>query len=177
MYSNKHVVIALLVAPVLALISYFAVDRMVSEAPHAAQVGASYPLVEQSNCRYSSGACDLSNGDVAVHLTVESLEAGTMLLSLSSSVALEGAKVALVQTGAPATTATSRDAPVVMRSMTEAGLAWTVRLPSDNAESARLRLVLSAAGTLYFGEAQLTFVRYETAFKSDFRHEKGSERL
>ena len=38
-YKNKHVVVAMLVAPVLALIGYFSVDALVAEKPHAAQAG------------------------------------------------------------------------------------------------------------------------------------------
>lgn len=53
--TNKHVVIAMLVAPVLAVIAYFAVDASVSEPPKAAQPGQSYPLAVRSNCRYTSG--------------------------------------------------------------------------------------------------------------------------
>ncbi len=41
--TNKHVVIAMLVAPVLAVIAYFAVDASVSEAPKAAQPGKKLP--------------------------------------------------------------------------------------------------------------------------------------
>ena len=44
--KNKHMVIAMLMAPVLALISYYAVNALVSETPHAAEAGQSYLLVE-----------------------------------------------------------------------------------------------------------------------------------
>ena len=42
MLTNKHVVIALIVAPILAVIAYFATDAAVGEKPHKAQAGKSY---------------------------------------------------------------------------------------------------------------------------------------
>ncbi len=66
--ANKHVVIAMLMAPVLALISYFAVDKLMADPPQAAVSGESYRLIEQSNCRYNSGQCALINGNFELRL-------------------------------------------------------------------------------------------------------------
>ena len=63
MFSNKHVLVAMLVAPVLAIMAWFAVDYFVAERPHAAEEGATYTLLAKSNCRYASGKCDLENAD------------------------------------------------------------------------------------------------------------------
>jgi len=57
--KNKHLVIAMLVAPVLAVLSYFALDVLVGERPKPAEEGQSYPLVEKPDCRYASGHCGL----------------------------------------------------------------------------------------------------------------------
>ena len=51
MWKNKHVVVAMLVAPILAILAWFAVDSMVAERAHSAKPGASYKLVAKSNCR------------------------------------------------------------------------------------------------------------------------------
>ena len=56
--KNKHLLTASLVAPILALMSYFAIDALVGETPHAAEEGQSYQLVEKQNCRYNSGSYD-----------------------------------------------------------------------------------------------------------------------
>ena len=63
MFKNKHFIVALLIAPILAIIAYFGVDIAVSEKPHAAKKGQSYKLVSKSNCRYTSGLCDMENGE------------------------------------------------------------------------------------------------------------------
>lgn len=44
MFKNKHLIIALLIAPILSLIAYFGTDLALSEKPHAAKEGESYKL-------------------------------------------------------------------------------------------------------------------------------------
>ena len=70
-FTNKHVVIAMIVAPVLAVLAWFATGQLSGEKPQPAEQGKSYPLVEKSNCRYPSGACDLENENFKLRLTVE----------------------------------------------------------------------------------------------------------
>lgn len=70
MWRNRHVVTALLVAPILALIAYFAVDAMLSPDAEALVAGSSYPLKEHSNCRRAGGQCTLSNNDLRLELIV-----------------------------------------------------------------------------------------------------------
>ena len=89
MWKNKHVIIALLVAPVLAIIAWFAVDRMVAEEPQAAQAGGAYELVAKPNCRYASGECELVNNEFRLELA---LADGVM--TLTASHALDGVQIA-----------------------------------------------------------------------------------
>ena len=51
----------MIVAPLLAVIAWFAVDRPVAERPHVAREGHAYPLMARSDCRYTSGQCSLEN--------------------------------------------------------------------------------------------------------------------
>jgi hypothetical protein len=51
MFKNWHVIIAMIVAPILAVLAWFAVDYFVAERPHAAKEGAAYSLIAKSNCR------------------------------------------------------------------------------------------------------------------------------
>ena len=67
-FTNKHVITAFIVAPILAVLSYYAVDLLLKEQPHVAVAGSSYPLVAQSNCRYTSGRCDLKNADFVAQI-------------------------------------------------------------------------------------------------------------
>ena len=175
MYKNKHVVIAMIVAPLLAIISYFAVDRMVSETPHAAKPGASYQLAEKPNCRYNSGVCGLKNGDFEVRLTTELRDGNSMLLTLSSLHPLAGAKVALVtldEQGSVDTAMGMNNRPQAMQALDDGGTAWSVNLPRPESPQDRLHLVLSSGEVLYFGETHLDFITYKTSFDKDFRHQE-----
>ncbi len=59
MFRNKHLILAFLIAPVLAIIAWFSVDYFVAEKPHSAKPGASYELIAKPNCRRFSRRCDL----------------------------------------------------------------------------------------------------------------------
>lgn len=55
MMTNKHVLAALLVAPILAVLAWYGTgllsdDEELQAVP--AQAGASYPLIERPGCRY-----------------------------------------------------------------------------------------------------------------------------
>ena len=74
MMTNKHVLAALLVAPILAVLAWYGTgllsdDEELQAVP--AQAGASYPLIERPGCRYPGGDCGLSNEDfkLAIALT------------------------------------------------------------------------------------------------------------
>ena len=89
MFTNKHVIIAMIVAPILSILAWFAVGNLTGEQAAPAQAGQSYPLVEKSNCRYASGCCDLENEDFKVRLSMQEGVAGQQLV-LRASHALEG---------------------------------------------------------------------------------------
>lgn len=164
--KNKHLVIAMIVAPILAVLSYFAVDAIVSEKPHAAQPGQRYQLAEKPNCRYSSGVCGLKNGDFELTMTTDWKDNNRMLLRLQSHYPLDGAIVAMVDR------ASDDQPPQEMQPDGEDGLRWFLELPRPNPESSRLRLVVSSKETLYYGEAATEFSVYKTSFGEDFRGEQ-----
>ena len=83
-FTNKHVVVALLVAPVLAIGAWYAVGLIGAEPPQKALPGQSYPLVAKSNCRYASGQCSLENGDIELELTPVTSN-GTLSLKITSN--------------------------------------------------------------------------------------------
>ena len=93
--KNKHIIIALIVAPILALISFFATDYIVSERPHKAVKGSVYPLNVTSSCRWQSGQCGLQNNDVDLMLKGRwQITSSVLSLHLSSNIALEQVKIA-----------------------------------------------------------------------------------
>jgi hypothetical protein len=164
MFRNKHLIAALLIAPILSIISYFAVDYMVSEKPHQAVAGNAYPLVEKPDCRYESGQCGLKNGDFQVELTAEHVGKGQLRLRLSSVHPLDNAGIAIV------TSDDDQQQPVAMTSTTTA-TEWVAMVPyqGDNPEQQRLRIALSANGAFYYAESSLAFIDYETSYHKDFR--------
>ena len=157
-WKNKHVLVATLMAPVLALIAYFGVNALVSETPHVAEAGQSYVLVEKPNCRHSGGICGLKNGDFELTLSFEWLDNGRMLLEMESVHALDGVLVALVESEA------SEDPPVDMRPVGNDGLTWTLDVAHPDPDSHRLRLVASANQALYFGDVATKFTVIESAY-------------
>ena len=149
--KNKHVLTASLVAPLLALMSYFAIDFFVGETPHAAREGQSYQLVEKSNCRYDSGQCDLQNGDFRLSLNPEWGTDGQLLLTLQSVFPLEGVVISLARGGAGDTV------PVNMRAVSGDGLAWSIMLDNPDPADDRLRLVASSNQSLWYADAAMKF--------------------
>ena len=83
MWKNKHVILAMLIAPVLAIIAWFSVDYFVAERPHEARPGASYPLVAKPNCRRLSERCDLVNEDFRLGMNITYADYGDATLKNS----------------------------------------------------------------------------------------------
>lgn len=163
MFKNKHVVMALIVTPVLAVIGYFATDYFVSERPHQAVQGAKYQLVQLPNCRYASGQCGLKNGNFKVVVTGESDDSGSLSLQVDSVFGLEDAYVSVVQDP------TDTVGPTKMLSQGDDAKVWRVNLHVTNPLQQYLRLVVTADGAVYYAETQMPFLNYETSFKKDFR--------
>jgi len=163
MLKNKHVIVSLIVAPILAIISYFAVDAAVSEKPHAVQQGERVQLLAKPNCRYSSGACDLKNGDFELRIRGQWFDDVQVLLTLESTVPLDGIIAAHV------TNNNTEVPPVKMQPLDNTGFKWGLNIVNPNLEIDRIRLAASSNEALYFGDAALKFINYETSFKDDFR--------
>ena len=154
-WNNKHLTVAMLMAPILALMAYFGVNFMVGEEPQVAEAGKSYVLVEKPNCRYDSGACGLKNADFELTLGYEWIGADRMLLKLASVYPLEGVLVAMVELEA------EEERPVEMLPAGPDGLSWFLEMARPDPENQRLHLVASAAGSLYLGDVATRFTLFE----------------
>ncbi len=150
MFTNKHVVTALIVAPILSLLAWYAVGNLVGEKAAPAQAGASYPLVEKSNCRWSSGECTLENADFSLDIAYTAEGA----LQLSSAFPLQGVAVSLfdptIEPSLP---------PVTLAAMDNTGTQWQLQAAGLPSRGQRIRLVASANGSQYFGEVSTTFAQ------------------
>src|SRR5210317_872454 len=151
MFTNKHVIIAMIVAPILAILAWYAVGNLIGEKPAPAQAGQSYPLAEKSNCRYESGRCDLEKEDFQLTLLFQEDISGAQLV-LRSSHALDGV---LLGVGNP----DSDVQPGAMRSSNGQGLEWRMVLAARPAPDQRIHLVARAGGSTYFADAATLFLQ------------------
>lgn len=159
--KNKHLILAMFIAPLLAVIAYFAVDQVVSEKPQAAIEGASYKLVAKSNCRYKSGICTLENGDIEVKLRVEIIDNSRAEVFLSSEIPVQSALISFVDDLGYETI--SREPRLMVASM-EYPDTWSAVIDSVPTEKSILRLALRISDTLYYAETTAIFIEYETSF-------------
>jgi len=155
--KNKHILVATLVAPLLAILAYFSIDYFVGETPQAAVQGQSYPLVEKPNCRYDSGFCGLKNNDFELELSYVRLDTDRLVLNLESEFPLEGVMLAVVSG--------EKDSkpPVPMSALDGQGQKWTIEISVTGPETDRIQLAASAGGSLYFGDVSTRFTLADRA--------------
>jgi hypothetical protein len=149
MWKNKHVIIALIVAPILAVLAWFAVGTIAGEKAQVAKPGAAYPLVARSNCRWESGECDLVNNDLK--MTILPLELG----ALDSEFPLAQATFALLSGGNEVVASAEHDASP------DAAAQMTVTIPAFADPEAMLRVAVTVQESLYFAEVPVVFMRPE----------------
>lgn len=160
MFTNKHVVVAFIVAPILAVIAYFGVDYMVAEKPKSAQAGASYKLASRANCEHQSGICRMVNGDVELKLE---WQADTKSIIAISNLPSQGIKLAF---GDP-----NQNLPLDFTMLDESAMQWQLPLSIEPQPTDALHVVMSINNSFYFGEATAIFLAYETSYHKDFRSE------
>ena len=154
-WKNKHVVVAMLVAPVLAIIAWFAVDYVVSEKPHAARPDTDYPLMARSNCRYESGACDLVNGEFKLRIQAPGGNVAPLVLDITSEFPLSAATIGI------AAGAGGDSMPVAFTSATDDPTHWSGQIEGPAAAESVLQLVVTAGESRYFAEVPTTFLQTE----------------
>lgn len=151
MFTNKHVVIALIVGPVLAILAWVGVGQIAGEKAAVAVAGKSYPLVEKSDCRYESGHCRLENEDFKLILRVEQRGIDTVLV-LESEHALEGVLLSVTEPD-------SSTSPAAMRASSAQNLKWLIPMEEVPTPQQRIYLVASSGGVQYFGDAATLFIK------------------
>lgn len=151
MWNNKHVVAAMLVAPILAILAWFAVDALVAERPRSAEPGAAYPLVAKSNCRYGSGRCDLENADFEIALLPQRIGQTDMSIRLESRFPLQQATLGLVIAGVAAP-------PLRMTADGADGKAWLADISLPPADDSMLRVGVIADDATFFAEVPVVFL-------------------
>jgi hypothetical protein len=150
MLRNRHIIIALLVTPVLAVLAWIGVGQLAGETPAPAEAGRAYPLVEQPNCRYASGACDLRNADLELRIVLD--DGSESRVTVTSSHPLDRVQLALA-------IGDGNDLPGDLVRIVDGR--WEGQLRMRPGAGDRLRLVAHGAGALYYGEAATAFARPE----------------
>ena len=145
-FTNKHVVVALLVAPVLAIGAWYAVGLIGAETPQKAVPGQSYPLVAKSNCRYASGQCSLENGDIQFELVPET-SGGVLSLIVTSNQSVGRVMLGLGEDDNPPK---PEEAPY-----DAASLSWIYKIQGGQAE--KLFFVAEIRGSRYFAKLDTVF--------------------
>ncbi len=158
--KNKHLIMAMFVAPALAIIAYFSVDYMVTEKPKAALPGSSYKLAAKSNCRYKSGACTLKNGDIEVQIRARRVGEKEVVLTLFSELPIKNVIISYV-----AGDITTQ--PEQMNASTADTEDWHAIVKLDEPENSTLRLAMNIAGSMYYAETTAVFVDFETSFSRE----------
>ncbi|WP_185233917.1 hypothetical protein [Teredinibacter franksiae] len=159
--KNKHFILAMFIAPVLAIIAYLAVDYKVSEKPKSAIQGGSYKLAANSNCRYQSGICTLRNADVKINIRAERKSTHLIGLTLISELPLQNVVVALYdgeQESPPERLASSNS---------EAAEGWYAEVKINDPAQSYVRLAAQIEGATYYAEVPAVFVDFETSFERD----------
>ena len=150
-FTNRHVVIALIVGPILAILAWIGVGQIAGEKAAVALAGNSYPLVEKSDCRYESGHCKLENEDFKLLVRLEKRGIDPVLV-LQSAHALEGVVMSIAEPG-------SEKAPVAMRSSGTQNSEWVIPLEEMPTSRQRIYLVASSGGVKYFGDVATLFIQ------------------
>jgi len=162
MFTNKHIIIAMLVAPLLAILAYFATDLAIGEKPQPAVAGQNYKLAAGPDCRYASGKCTLRNGELTITMraTQDALQQWQFVANANQP--LESLSMAIVPKG------DSTTAPVVMANTgkTDEDMLsqWTVTLPDFDKELDQMRVVAVLGQSFYIVETPAIFPEFETIF-------------
>lgn len=161
-FKNKHVITAMIVAPILAIGTYYMVDLAVKEKPQKAEAGSTYKLVAQSNCRFSSGSCDLVNGNFKSTIRVSQQTDGQNL-SLTSSNSLQDVTIGFVSDDGKET------GPIKLQAEDSNRKIWNTKFDQLANLNTTMRIVLVANNAHYYAETTMGFSTYETSFDKDFR--------
>ena len=147
----------MIVAPILAIMSYFATDYLVSEKPHIAKDGSIYTMRIKSNCRWDSGKCTIDNEDITLHIVGKKTN-NLLFLNVSSNVLLSSIKVAF----------NKENKPQEMSATKGDHLKWNISLPlplplSNKNEILNFAIVINKS--IFLAQVSTIFIERHTTYK------------
>ena len=163
MFTNKHFIVAMLVAPILALIAYFATDLAVGEKPQKAKAGESYKLAASPNCRFDSGRCTLKNGELKVDIRASHVETGGWIFTLDSNQDISTAALVIVPADDSDTSPINMEAQEP-EAESDSVTSWFVSIEEFDKENDIMRVALSLGQSFYYVETRAIFPEFITMF-------------
>ena len=151
LFTNKHVVVAMLVAPVLGILAWFSVDYFIGERPHAAKAGASYALVAKPNCRRLSDGCELVNEDFQLTVKVTDFDRSGAEVVLTSVLPLSRVAIGVANAGV------EDDPPKALERSDAEGQRWRGRVGGSLDADTKLRVAAIADDSSFYAEVPVTF--------------------
>ncbi|WP_457667573.1 hypothetical protein [Thiolapillus sp.] len=136
--SNRHIKLAIILAPLLAIGGYILTGILLEEKIDA-QPGTAKAMTLQPDCHLLSDKCELLHREIAANIAIEE-KRGKQIVYLATSVAIRGA---LLSAG------DSRPQPMTNRGTAKR---WKLELDHSVAEGTPVRLALAGKKHQYFAE-------------------------
>lgn len=141
----------MVVAPILAIMSYFATDFLVSEKPHIAKDGAIYKMRLASNCRWESGKCTLDNEDINIDI-IGQWTNQMLIINVSSNILLNNIKVSFNANDEKQTT------PKDMKINKNDNSKWNISLSQKN-KSNMLNFAFVVNRSIFLAQVPTVFIK------------------
>ncbi len=136
--SGRHVKLAVILAPLLAIGGYILtgiyLDEKIEEQP-----GAAKAMMLQPGCHLLTGVCELLHREIAANIAIEEKQ-GKQFVYLASSVALQGVLLSVDD---------SKPASMLSRGSAKR---WVLELQQPVTENAVIRLAIAGGKNRFFAE-------------------------
>lgn len=136
--SNRHVKLAVILAPLLAIGGYIMTGILLDEKIEE-QPGTAKAMTLQPDCHLLSGVCELLHREIAVNIAFEEKQE-KQLVYLATSVAIRGAVLSIGE---------ENPVPMLSRGSTKR---WALELQQPVVENTVVRLVVAGDKNKYFAE-------------------------
>lgn len=140
--SNRHVKLAIILAPLLAIGGYILTGIYLDDKIKA-QPGVDKPLTLQPDCHLLTGVCELLHREIAVNAAIEEKD-GKQLFYLSTSTPTIGVLVAF-----------GDKPPLPMLSRGDMKK-WVLEIQKPVVPGGQVKLVISGGKNRYFAEIPVT---------------------
>ncbi len=136
--SNRHVKLAVILAPLLAIGAYITTGILLEEKVQE-QPGADKAMALQPDCHLLTKVCELLHREIAANITIEEKE-GRQLVYLATSIPIRGALLSVGD---------EKPSPMLSRGTAKG---WVLELQRPVVENDVIRLVLAGDKNRYFAE-------------------------